>query len=109
MCFKGGRGRKCFKVVSLNDWAGASIHLRQVVDLVGDRVDGRSCDLVAHADQMEVHVGEGRGAVVSLAGSVGSFGLTGDLGHSTYNLQCLVLICNCVRFILCTHFSCVHK
>ena len=61
MCFKGGRGLKRFKVVSLNDWAGASIHLRQVVDLVGDRVDGRSCDLVAHADQTEVHVAEGRG------------------------------------------------
>ena len=59
MCFKGGRSLKCFKVVSLNGWAGASIHLRQVVDLVGDRVDDRSCHLVAHVDQTEVHVARG--------------------------------------------------
>ena len=56
MCFKGGRSLKCFKVVSLNGRAGASIHLRQVVDRVGDRVDDRPCHLVAHGDQTEVHV-----------------------------------------------------
>ena len=102
---------RCMLVsASIEGWAGASIHLHQVEDRGGERVDDPPRHLVVHGGQTEVHaaqrwwsVAEGRQPCRSC------WVLRLSWRSRSFDLRFVMSRRKCARYILCTQIGCVHQ